>query len=99
MLTFLPTTVGYVSRIARNMPHSPGTGADIVKLAIKVSSLCKRFFYDAQNAQLVNLVHDELVIECDEGDIDHVSTIARSQMEIAFSSILPDVPPEVSVKL
>ncbi|HXW53419.1 MAG TPA: DNA polymerase [Myxococcota bacterium] len=86
---------GYVSRIARNMPIQ-GTGADIVKLAL--CRVHERLFHEAKSAQVVNLVHDELVIECDDEDTDHVSALVKQQMESAFLSILPDVPPEVSIK-
>ena len=86
---------GYLTRIARNMPIQ-GTGADIVKLAMCL--VYKELYYSLPSAHLVNLVHDELVVECDHHDVDQVTDLVKRQMETAFVSILPDVLPEVSVK-
>jgi DNA polymerase-1 len=86
---------GHLERVARNLPIQ-GTGADIVKLA-----MCKVFKYlryHRVNAHIVNVVHDEIVIECNEENLDLVGTSVRKEMEHAFNAILPEVSADISVK-
>jgi DNA polymerase I len=86
---------GYGSRIARNLPIQ-GTGADIVKLAM--CRVYKRLHSENPKAHLINLVHDELVVECPQGEATKVSAMVKQEMEQAFLAVLPEVPAEVSVK-
>lgn len=63
-------------RIAFNTPVQGGA-ADIVKLAMLA-------FHDktrGTSARLVSQVHDELLVECDEGDADDVARELQSVME------------------
>ncbi len=67
-------------RVARNAPIQ-GTAADIIKLAmIKVSD---RLEAEIPTAKLILQVHDELIVECDEGDAKRVCEILSSEMENA----------------
>jgi DNA polymerase-1 len=82
------------ARVARNVPIQ-GTGADIAKLA-----LCKAFKYLYTNnldAQIVNIVHDELVIECHDDDYVASSALVHKAMTEAFLTILPKVKPEIEI--
>jgi DNA polymerase-1 len=50
------------------------------------------------NAYLVNMIHDELVIECQAEDELEVKNIVVEQMKTAFKAVLPNVDSEVSFK-
>lgn len=85
-----------IGRIARNMPIQ-GTGADIAKLA-----LCRvygRLDRDKLKAQIVNMVHDELVVECHEDYISEVSRVVKEEMSTAFRTILPELEAEIGVSV
>jgi DNA polymerase-1 len=81
-------------RIARNMPIQ-GTGADITKLAMCLTAhkLAPRL-----DAHIVNMVHDELVVECDFRVKDEVRSLVSSAMERAFGMVLPEIPASISFK-
>lgn len=71
-------TRSFGERVAMNMPIQ-GSAADIIKLAmVKVSSLLKR---ECPNARLILQVHDELIIDCPEGEAEKVSELLRECME------------------
>lgn len=72
-------------RAAQNMPIQ-GTEADLMKRAmIKVDKNLP------DGANLVMQVHDSLIVECDEKDVDKVSEILKREME--------SVAPELAIKL
>lgn len=81
-------------RVARNVPIQ-GTGADIIKLAL--CRVYQRFEHEKLDACIINVVHDELVIECAENNVDAASSMVKHEMEQAFSVFLPHVPAEISV--
>lgn len=74
-------------RIARNYPIQ-GSGADIIKLAINL------VYNDlmAINASIINVIHDEIMVECDMKMIDEVSLIVKNGMSKAFSNIFSHIP-------
>ncbi len=83
-----------ISRIAKNMPIQ-GTAAEIAKLAmIKVH---ERLEHDFKDAFLVNMIHDELVIECAEQDVDAVMQMLKTEMESAEKELIPRVKPKAEV--
>ncbi len=56
-----------------------GTAADIIKLAmIKVD---RRLRAEHLEARLVLQVHDELIVECPEGEADRVKALLQEEME------------------
>lgn len=78
-------------RIAMNSPVQ-GTAADIMKIAmIRVDA---RLAKDNSNAKIVLQVHDELLIETPENEVEYVKRILQEEMEAAADI---SVPLEVSV--
>ena len=73
-------------RVAMNAPIQ-GAAADIMKLAmIKVDSALKASKIDAK---IVMQVHDELVIEVLDKDVDACKKIVKEEMENAVSLSIP----------
>ncbi|MBQ8847175.1 MAG: DNA polymerase I [Lachnospiraceae bacterium] len=78
-------------RIAMNSPVQ-GTAADIMKIAmIRVDARLKK---DGSAAKIVLQVHDELLIETPENEVEYVKKILQEEMEAAADI---SVPLEVSV--
>ena len=79
-------------RIAMNAPIQ-GTASDIMKIAmIKVSSNLQKY----NNANLLLQIHDEIVVESNNKDIEKVSKMVSENME---SAVKLDVPLYVNTKL
>ncbi|WP_028974723.1 DNA polymerase I [Spirochaeta cellobiosiphila] len=73
-------------RIAINTPIQ-GSAADIVKTAmLKLDSNLKSSGYDAQ---ILLQVHDELILECVDSDVDKVSQLVKDTMESAITLSIP----------
>ena len=73
-------------RVALNMPIQ-GTAADIIKLAmIKVRD---RLLSEGLEARLVLQVHDELIVECPEGETERVKELLEGEMEHVVELALP----------
>ena len=73
-------------RVALNMPIQ-GTAADIIKLAmIKVRD---RLLSEGLEARLVLQVHDELIVECPEGETQRVKALLEGEMEHVVELALP----------
>ena len=71
-------TRSFGERVALNMPIQ-GTAADIIKLAmIKVDA---RLQAEKLEARLVLQVHDELIVECPEGEAEQVKALLQEEME------------------
>jgi len=64
-----------------------GTAADIMKKALAL--LVLRI---PEPARIVAVVHDEIIVECDEGRAEEVAALNKGVMEEAGNSILRDVP-------
>ena len=65
-------------RVARNMPIQ-GTAADLMKLAmIRVD---RRLRAEGLEARLVLQVHDELIVECPDGEVERVKMLLTQEME------------------
>ena len=67
-------------RVARNAPIQ-GTAADIIKIAM--INVFKRLKAEKLDARLILQVHDELIIECNEGIRDRVSALLKEEMQNA----------------
>ena len=78
-------------RIAVNTPLQ-GTAADMIKRAMV--NLHRRLAEQSSKAMMIIQVHDELVVETPEGEVEEVATMVREEME---SAIELDVPLVVDV--
>ncbi len=77
-------------RVGKNAPIQ-GTSSDIFKRAI-------RLLDDALSeldAQIINSIHDELVVECESSIAEEVKEIVRREMIAGAKEFLPRVPVEV----
>ena len=83
-----------VARAARNAPIQ-GTSADILKRALHY--IATR--YSGTDVRIVNIVHDEIIVECDERDAEEVKDFVRAAMLEAAYEFVPDVPIVVDQKV
>lgn len=86
--------VDAVRRLGKNAPIQ-GTSADILKRAM-------RLVYEAlrgRDAQIVNSIHDELVVEVDEAIADEVAEIVSQRMVAAAQEFIRIVPVNVDVSV
>jgi DNA polymerase-1 len=86
------SSIGAAQRYAKNMPIQ-GTSADILKRSL-------RLLHDdirETSAQLVNIVHDEIVVECDAADADVTASKLESAMVRAGEQFVKRVPIKVDV--
>jgi DNA polymerase-1 len=82
--------VSSAKRYGVNMPIQ-GTSADILKRAL-------RLLHDdirGTSAKLVNIVHDEIVVECDAVDAQATAQTLTSAMSRAGSDFISKVPIKV----
>jgi DNA polymerase-1 len=86
--------IGSIAREGRN--HAvQGTGGDMLKLAmLRLYNALKPY-----GGKLVNCIHDELVIEVDEGIAEEMRQLVHETMLTAGKEVLPTVPVEVDVAL
>ncbi|HHX48926.1 MAG TPA: DNA polymerase I [Clostridiales bacterium] len=76
----------FASRAAMNMPLQ-GSAADIIKLAmIKVNNELKN---NSCKAKLILQVHDELILECPNEEIEFVSSLLKTNMENVIKLKVP----------
>jgi len=96
-INFVPgdnSSIGAAQRYAKNMPIQ-GTSADILKRAL-------RLLHDdirETSAQLVNIVHDEIVVECDAADADATAKTLESAMTRAGEQFVKKVPIKADVRI
>jgi DNA polymerase I len=88
------SSVGAAQRYAKNMPIQ-GTSADILKRALRLLHENLR----GTSGRLVNIVHDEIVVECDEAEAERMADLVSSAMTRAGEEWLKLVPIEVDVKI
>ena len=85
-------SIGAAQRYAKNMPIQ-GTSADILKRAL-------RLLHDdirETSALLVNIVHDEIVVECDAAEAEQTANKLESAMLRAGEQFVKKVPIKVDV--
>ncbi len=88
------SSIGAAQRYAKNMPIQ-GTSADILKRAL-------RLLHDdirATSARLVNIVHDEIIVECNAADAAQTSQKLESAMLRAGEQFLTKVPVKVDIHI
>jgi DNA polymerase-1 len=79
-------TRSFGERVALNMPIQ-GTAADIMKIAM--INVSRRLRDEELSAKLILQVHDELIVECPEGESSLVSLVLREEMENAAKLSVP----------
>lgn len=80
---------GTLTRIAKNMPIQ-GTNADMIKIAMP--RIVRAFRQNEIDGRLVNMVHDELVVEVAEGDAERAREVMVREMMSAGAELVKNVP-------
>jgi DNA polymerase-1 len=89
---------GKIERASKNTPIQ-GTGADMMKYAMtKIMDHCKKANI-LNRIQIILQVHDELLFETKEADVELCKSIVTSNMLQASKEIIPNVPMEISCKV
>ena len=86
------SSIGQAQRYAKNMPIQ-GTSADILKRAL-------RLLHDnirETSAKLVNIVHDEIIVECDDAEAEQIARTLESAMLRAGKDYVTKVPIKVDI--
>lgn len=86
--------IAAAQRYGKNMPIQ-GTSADILKRAL-------RLLHDdipGTSTKLVNIVHDEILVECQSGEADQTAGKLEKAMRTAGEEYLKNVPVKVDVKI
>jgi DNA polymerase I-like protein with 3'-5' exonuclease and polymerase domains len=89
-----PSATGSAKRVGKNMPIQ-GTSADILKRAM-------RLLYEdlrGTSAMLVNVVHDEIVVEAGASEAEGVKDIVESAMVRAGEEFVATVPIKVEAMI
>jgi len=86
-------SVAAAQRYAKNMPIQ-GTSADILKRSLRLLHDDIRF----SSARLVNIVHDEVIVECDAADAEATRSKLESAMTRAGSEYVTRVPVKVDIR-
>ena len=73
-------------RVATNMPIQ-GTAADIIKMAM--IQVHEKMMAESLESKMILQVHDELVFEVPENELEKMSTLIRETMENAVSLDIP----------
>lgn len=73
-------------RVALNMPIQ-GTAADIMKLAML--HVRNRLRGEGLEARMVLQVHDELIVECPDGEVERVKALLTEEMEEVMTLRVP----------
>jgi DNA polymerase-1 len=87
---------GTMLRVAKNMPIQ-GTNADITKLAM--GRIVRALREAALDAHLVNMVHDELLVEAAESIAEDVRGIVVREMISAGQEFIKVVPIDIDAKV
>ncbi len=88
------SSIGAAQRYAKNMPIQ-GTSADILKRAL-------RLLHDdirETSAKLVNIVHDEIIVECDSTEAEQTAKTLESAMLRAGEQFVAKVPIKVDIHI
>lgn len=87
-----PRHAGHAMNIAKNLPFQ-GCGASTTKFSlVKIRSQIKK---TGLRAKLVNVIHDEILVEVHKDDAEQMAEIVRTKMIEAFEHYAPLAPMEV----
>jgi len=81
-----PTQRSFGERIAMNSPIQ-GTAADVIKLAML--AVHRRLAAERRAARILLQVHDELILELPEAEVDTVRPIVTEEMERVIELVVP----------
>ncbi|HKG60325.1 MAG TPA: DNA polymerase [Pyrinomonadaceae bacterium] len=86
-----------ISMTQRNGKNTPiqGTSADILKRALKLL----RDELRETNAKVVNIIHDEIVVESDAGEAEAVAEKVERAMRVAGEEYLKTVPVKIETEI
>ena len=86
-----------ISMTKRNGKNTPiqGTSADILKRALRLL----REELRGTNAQIVNIIHDEIVVEADSGEAEEVALKVERAMVMAGEEYVKTVPVKVETEI
>jgi DNA polymerase-1 len=92
-----PSDRQQVSMTQRNGKNAPiqGTSADILKRALRLLNDELR----TTSARIVNIIHDEIVVEVDEGEAEQVAETVENAMCAAGQEYLQTVPVKVESQI
>lgn len=100
---FDPEDKQAASLAQRGGKNSPiqGSSADIIKRALRLlhDRLKKMNASKGTDASIVNVVHDEIVVECPASDAEEMSEVVRQTMRAAGQEYVRAVPVEVEAKV
>ena len=73
-----------------------GSGADLLKLScVRFRKLVKQHGIDAR---IINLIHDEIVVECSEKDKEKAKELLKTAMESACNDLMKSFKTEVEIE-
>ena len=76
----------FAERIAVNAPIQ-GTAADLIKVAM--IRIHRRLEEEGRKTRLILQIHDELVFEVPEGEMEAVKAMVREEMEGVMELVIP----------
>ena len=79
-------TKAFGERVAMNTPIQ-GTAADIIKIAM--IRVYRRLRAEGMASRLILQVHDELIVEAPEAELEQAETVLKEEMEAAMSLKVP----------
>jgi DNA polymerase-1 len=91
------TDPGQKAAVRRNGKNAPiqGTSADILKRALRLLHDSLR----GTSGKLVNIVHDEIIVECDAGEAEDIAKRLETAMRTAGEEYVKRVPVKVDVMI
>lgn len=89
-----PSSKAATRRNGKNAPIQ-GTSADILKRALRLLHNSLR----GTSGKLVNIVHDEIIVECDAAEAEDIATRVEEAMRTAGEEFVRRVPVKVDIKI
>lgn len=89
-----PSSIAATRRNGKNAPIQ-GTSADILKRALRLLHDSLR----GTSAKLVNIVHDEIIVECDAAEAEQTAAKLEAAMRTAGEEFVKRVPVKVDVMI
>ncbi|HEX2056334.1 MAG TPA: DNA polymerase, partial [Nitrospiraceae bacterium] len=89
-----PTQRGFGERMAVNSPIQ-GSAADLIKIAM--INVNRRLHEELPAVKMILQVHDELIFEAPDGDIDQAKQLVKAEMEATGTKLGLSVPLKVDL--